>query len=137
MTSINSSGAVASSTFERFVRSRAIRFDPDGSYLVLDSYPGYDFASGQAIDDSGTVYGTVLDSGSSQLPVKWDLNGALTRLALPDGMTWAAVTGASNGYAVGHVFAPGLNAQAVRWNPGDATSPLTAVKWTENQLIPA
>ncbi|HUQ55177.1 hypothetical protein [Lentzea sp.] len=127
VTSVNSSGAASGTTFDPFVSGRAIRFDPDGSHRVLDSYPGYEFASGQAIDDSGTVYGIVLNSSSSQLPVKWDLNGALTLLALPDGMTWAVVTGASNGYAVGYVTATGRHVQAMRWNPAGTVTRLAGL----------
>ncbi|MCP2198015.1 hypothetical protein [Lentzea flava] len=117
LTSINNNGVMAGSAFEPWVSSTATRFYPDGTYQLLDSYPGYAFASGQAIDDSGTVYGTVFDGNSSQLPVKWDGTGALTLLPMPDGMTSAVLTGASNGYAVGYVYALGRESTAVRWNP--------------------
>ncbi|KJK52092.1 hypothetical protein UK23_05035 [Lentzea aerocolonigenes] len=123
LASINNSGVMAGSSFEPWVSSRATRFNPDGTYQVLDLYPGYARAAGVAIDDNGTVYGVVTDDNNPQLPVKWDATGALTRLPLPSGMNWGLVTGASNGYAVGYVLG-GFITRAVRWNPDGTVTEL-------------
>ncbi|GLY46922.1 hypothetical protein [Lentzea sp. NBRC 102530] len=127
LTSINSSGTMSGSTGEPFVHSSATRFHSDGTYQVLQAVEGYPFASGQAIDDSGTVYGSIGNGNGSQLPVRWDAAGVPTVLAMPAGMTSASLTGAANGYAAGSVWAAGKDSQAVRWNPDGSVTVLTGL----------
>ena len=122
--------------------SRALRFNPDGTHVVLPVPTGFTSAVGQAISDSGTVYGVATDVTRRQIPVSWSPAGVVTTLALPAGATWAELKNASaNGYVAGYVTGPGIATTAVRWNPDgsvtvlnglavDATTMTTAV----NQL---
>ena len=106
--------------------SRAVRFNPDGTYTVLSVPFGYWSANAVAINDSGAVYGSArgyLDD--REIPVRWRPNGVITTMKLPEGATWGRVTGASpNGYVTGQVAGPGMNRLAVRWNPDGSVTPL-------------
>ncbi|KJK47135.1 hypothetical protein UK23_21370 [Lentzea aerocolonigenes] len=119
---VNSSGsAVGTATGKS--GSRALRFNPDGTHVVLSVPSGFTGAIGQAISDSGTVYGVATDVTRRQIPVSWSPAGVITTLALPAGATWANLTNASaNGYVAGYVTGPTIATTAVRWNPdGSAT----------------
>ena len=141
MDAINSSGS-AVGTASGSSGSRALRFNPDGTHVVLSVPAGFTSTVGQAISDSGTVYGVATDVTRRQIPVSWSPAGVVTTLALPAGATWADLKNASaNGYVAGYVTGPGIATTAVRWNPDgsvtvlnglavDATTMTTAV----NQL---
>ncbi|WP_093590545.1 hypothetical protein [Lentzea waywayandensis] len=123
---INSHGVAAGTATADGVGGRALRFNADGSYVVLSVPFGFWSAAAVAIDDFGTVYGTAAGlNNDREIPVRWRPNGVLATLKLPEGATWGRVTGASpNGYATGVVSGPGLNRLAVRWNPGGTVTPL-------------
>ncbi|MDX8034213.1 hypothetical protein SK803_28690 [Lentzea sp. BCCO 10_0856] len=119
----NNSGGSAVGTATDKSGSRALRFNPDGTHVVLSVPSGFTSAIGQAISDSGTVYGVATDLARRQVPVSWSPAGVVTTLALPAGATWANLTNASaNGYVAGYVTGPTIATTAVRWNPdGSAT----------------
>lgn len=138
---INSGGS-AVGTASDSSGSRALRFNPDGTHVVLSVPSGFTSAIGQAISDSGTVYGVATDVTRRQVPVSWSPAGVVTTLALPAGATWANLkSAAANGYVAGYVTGPSIATTAVCWNPDgsvtvlnglaiDATTAATAV----NQL---
>ncbi|USX53067.1 DUF3466 family protein [Lentzea sp. HUAS12] len=118
---VNSSGIAVGTTTDKS-GSRALRFNADGTHVVLPTPAGFTGAIGQAISDSGTVYG-VATEGRRQVPVAWSPAGAVTAMVLPAGANGADLKDASaNGYVVGRVSGPTIPTTAVRWNPdGSAT----------------
>ncbi|MGW6929796.1 hypothetical protein ACWGE0_06975 [Lentzea sp. NPDC054927] len=119
---INSGGSAVGTATGK-AGSTALRFNPDGTHVVLSVPAGFTGTIGQAISDSGTVYGVATDANRRQVPVSWSPAGVVTTLALPAGATWASLTDASaNGYVAGYVNGPTIATTAVRWNPdGTAT----------------
>ncbi|MFC3894970.1 hypothetical protein ACFOWZ_26105 [Lentzea rhizosphaerae] len=125
---VNNRGAAAGTTSGADVGTRAIRFNPDGTYQLLITPSGYHSSLGLAIDGSGTVYGIAMRENNQQIPVRWRPNGVLTAMKLPQGATWAYVTSASaNGYVAGYVSGPGIAGLAVRWNPDGTVTTLGRV----------
>ncbi|WP_189251807.1 hypothetical protein [Lentzea flava] len=124
---INSSGSAVGTATDNS-GSRALRFNPDGTHVVLAVPAGFTSTIGQAISDSGTVYGVATDLTRRQIPVSWSPAGVITTLALPAGATWAQLTNASaNGYVSGYVTGPDMAATAVRWNPDGSTTVLSGL----------
>ncbi|MEU3644097.1 hypothetical protein AB0E59_12045 [Lentzea sp. NPDC034063] len=117
LTAVNNHGAAVGNSAVRGISDNAIRFNPDGSYVVLGIPSGSTFTRAVGIDDNGITYGVAHGSGHS-IPVSWRPNGVLTAMKLPAGATDGTVVSASpNGYGAGFVSGPGLKEVAVRWNP--------------------
>ncbi|MFD4638417.1 hypothetical protein ACFWN2_13955 [Lentzea sp. NPDC058436] len=124
---INSSGSAVGTATDKS-GSRALLFNPDGTHVVLPVPAGFTSAIGQAISDSGTVYGVATDATRRQIPVSWSPAGVVTTLALPANATWAHLTGASaNGYVAGFVTGPTIATTAVRWSPDGSVTVLSGL----------
>ncbi|GHH30067.1 hypothetical protein [Lentzea cavernae] len=126
LTSVNNHGAAVGFTSLPGGATKPIRFNPDGSYVLLSVPFGYSYAHAFAINDGGATFGSALGATDGrQIPVRWLPNGVLTSMKLPAGATWGRVTGASsNGYVSGFVSGPGMEQLAVRWNPDSSVTKL-------------
>ncbi|MEV4315307.1 hypothetical protein [Actinocrispum sp. NPDC049592] len=85
---------------------------------ILGTPPGFTDSYTVAINDAGSVLGTVqLGNRPPVRAVRWDNHGRATQLDLPSGTDNSAATGINNhDVAVGAVDRSGTHTRAVRWD---------------------
>jgi hypothetical protein len=102
--------------------TRAVRWNPDGSFTLLSALPGGGTATGLGVNRYGDVAGQA-DTGNQSRTVKWDRNGKMTEL----GAQSYIVSIDGNGSVVGTV-----NYEPIFWS---ATNEQRRLPWPEGEYF--